>query len=65
MLKAPLIDADATMMVSALLEFGRHVDTVLRKLEVWLAEHASESIEQLGGSPSHRKSLDPAFERTP
>jgi dihydroorotate dehydrogenase (fumarate) len=64
-LKALLAGADVTHMCSALLHNGpEHITATLKALQHWLEEHEYESVQQLKGSISHQKAIDPAaYER--
>jgi dihydroorotate dehydrogenase (fumarate) len=63
--KALMAGADACQLCASLLIHGPdHVRGLLETLRHWLSEHEYESVTQLKGSMSHRKSADPgAFER--
>jgi dihydroorotate dehydrogenase (fumarate) len=63
--KALLAGADVVMMTSALLRHGAgHVAAVTDELRGWAAQCGYTSVEQLRGSASHGKAVDPAaFER--
>ncbi|MCC9608353.1 dihydroorotate dehydrogenase-like protein [Blastopirellula sp. JC732] len=64
-LKALLVGADVTLMVSALLEKGpQHIQTCLREVEAWMVEHEYKSVEQLRGCMSRAHCENPsAYER--
>jgi dihydroorotate dehydrogenase (fumarate) len=64
-LKALLAGADVTHMCSALLQHGpAHITTTLQQLQDWLEEREYESVEQLKGSISRQRAIDPAaYER--
>lgn len=66
MLKVLMAGADIAHMCSALLEHGpEHITRTLKQLEGWLDEHEYNSIEQLKGSISYQKAIDPAaYERS-
>jgi dihydroorotate dehydrogenase (fumarate) len=63
--KMLLVGADATQMVSALLERGpTHVKHVLHDLRAWMEERGMESVHQMKGSMSYRNVRDSSqFER--
>lgn len=63
--KAVMAGAGAVQVVSRLLEGGpQQVRTILEGLSQWMDEHEYESLAQMCGSMSLRKSPDPgAFER--
>lgn len=65
LLKALLAGAQVGMSASALLARGpEHARAMLDELVAWMAEHEYESVDQLRGSMSQRKVVDPrAFER--
>jgi dihydroorotate dehydrogenase (fumarate) len=59
--KALLAGADAVQMVSALLARGpEHLGQVLGDLTRWMEQHGYESVKEMRGSMSLRKSPDPA-----
>lgn len=64
-LKAMMAGARVAMMTSALLKHGiGHLQSVLRDLVKWMAEHDYKSIHQMQGSMSHWAVAEPAaFER--
>ncbi len=64
-LKALLAGADVTHLCSALLRHGPgHISTLLQDLQQWLDEREYESVNQLKGSISRQKAIDPAaYER--
>ena len=63
--KAVMAGASAVQVVSRLLEDGpQRLLTILQGMKHWMEEHEYESLEQMRGSMSLRKSPDPgAFER--
>ncbi len=63
--KAVLAGAHAVQIVSVLLRHGpRVLSALLAGLQVWLAEHGYESIDQLRGAMNLKRCPDPAaFER--
>jgi dihydroorotate dehydrogenase (fumarate) len=63
--KAIMAGASGVQVVSRLLEDGpQRLLTILQALKHWMEEHDYESLEQMRGSMSLRKSPDPAaFER--
>jgi dihydroorotate dehydrogenase (fumarate) len=64
-LKLLLAGADVVMVASALLRHGpEHLSGILEGVLGWLEEREYESVEQMKGSMSQQRSLDPeAFER--
>ncbi len=64
-LKLLMVGANVTMMTSALLRHGLdHIRTVEAGMVQWLQEHEYESVQQMRGSMSYKKSGTPAnFER--
>ncbi len=64
-LKALLAGADVTHMCSALLQHGPlHISRTLKQMQQWLEEHEYESVQQLKGSISRQRAIDPAaYER--
>jgi dihydroorotate dehydrogenase (fumarate) len=64
-IKMLMVGANVTMMASALLRHGiDHLKTVEQDMRAWLEEQEYESVQQLRGSLSQKKSADPsAFER--
>jgi dihydroorotate dehydrogenase (fumarate) len=59
--KAVMVGAHATQMVSALLRHGpSHLERVRADLEHWLQEHECESLRQIQGSMSLQRCPDPA-----
>lgn len=64
-LKALMAGADVTHMCSALLRQGPDlIATVLQQLQDWLEQHEYDSVQQLKGSISRNKAMDPtAYER--
>jgi dihydroorotate dehydrogenase (fumarate) len=64
-LKLLLAGADCVMLASSLLTKGpAHIDTLVRGLHTWMAEHEYSSVTQLKGSLSQQSCPDPdAFER--
>jgi dihydroorotate dehydrogenase (fumarate) len=65
-IKAVMSGADATAMVSALLQNGEaYVATVLAELGVWMEEHEYASLAQMKGSVSlHHTSNPAAYQRS-
>ena len=63
--KAVMAGASAVQVVSRLLEDGpQRLLTIFQAMKHWMEEHEYESLEQMKGSMSLRKSPDPsAFER--
>ena len=63
--KAIMAGASAVQVVSRLLEDGpQRLLTIFQGMKHWMEEHEYESLEQMRGSMSLRKSPDPAaFER--
>jgi dihydroorotate dehydrogenase (fumarate) len=63
--KAVMTGASAVQVVSRLLEDGpQRLLTIVQSMKHWMEEHDYESLEQMRGSMSLRKSPDPAaFER--
>jgi len=64
-IKALMAGADACYLCAALLIHGPdHVRGLLETVRHWMTEHEYESLRQMKGSMSHRRSADPAaFER--
>lgn len=64
-IKALMAGADACMLCGSLLIHGPdHVRGLLETVRHWMTEHEYESVTQMKGSMSHRKTADPAsFER--
>ncbi|MBZ0293835.1 MAG: dihydroorotate dehydrogenase-like protein [Anaerolineae bacterium] len=64
-LKMVMAGANVTMMASALMKYGiDHIRTVETDLHAWMVEHEYESITQMHGSMSYRRSGESnAFER--
>jgi dihydroorotate dehydrogenase (fumarate) len=64
-IKLLMAGADVTMVCSALMRHGvRHLKTIEREMEEWIATHDYRSVDQLKGSLSQRHCPDPAaFER--
>ncbi len=64
-LKLLLAGADCVMLASSLLTKGPgHVDTLVRGVQVWMAEREYTSVAQMKGSLSQQSCPDPdAFER--
>ncbi len=64
-LKGLLAGADVTCMCSALLENGpEHISQTLQQMIQWMEEKEYRSVEQLKGSLSYAKAINPsAFER--
>ncbi len=65
-LKGMMAGANVTMMAAELLKYGvDRLGSIKREMELWMEEHEYSSIEQMRGSMSQRKVLDPAsFERS-
>jgi dihydroorotate dehydrogenase (fumarate) len=63
--KATMAGAHVTQMVSALLRNGpRHLHTVRREVESWMAEHEWQSLSEMRGNMSLERIPDPAaYER--
>jgi pyruvate/2-oxoacid:ferredoxin oxidoreductase alpha subunit/Pyruvate/2-oxoacid:ferredoxin oxidoreductase gamma subunit/dihydroorotate dehydrogenase/ferredoxin len=64
-LKALLAGADAVQLCSVLLQKGpEHLGTLLSAMEAWMDEKEYRSVEQLKGSVSRSKAMEPAaYER--
>jgi dihydroorotate dehydrogenase (fumarate) len=64
-IKGLMAGANAVQMASALLRNGpEHIGTVRNALESWLVDHEYESVQQMVGSMSLKRSPDPtAFSR--
>lgn len=64
-LKMLMAGAKVTMFCSALMKHGiPHLKTVEREMIMWMQEHEYESVKQMQGSVSQKKSADPsAYER--
>lgn len=60
-IKAPMVRAHATQMVSALLRNGpRHLRTVLADLEAWMEKNEWNSLDEIRGNMSFGRIPDPA-----
>ena len=60
-----LVGANAAMLCSSILKHGiNHVRNIEEHMKEWMHEREYESVEQLQGSMSQKKTADPAsFER--
>ena len=65
-IKATMVGAHVTQMVSALMRNGpRHLRTVLADVEAWMEENEWESLEEMRGNMSFQRIPDPAaYERS-
>jgi len=64
-IKMIMAGAKVTQMLSSLLKYGiGHIADVTRKLQAWMEEKEYESLDQMRGSMSYKKTADPSlFER--
>lgn len=60
-IKSIMAGAQAVQMVSAVMRKGpSHFTSIVNKVSEWMQQQGYESIEQMRGNMSHRKSADPA-----